>query len=67
MLGISTANSLSKKRPYIIVFAFILGMILTPPDVISQILLALPIWMLFEFGLMLAKLVSKNKGKSNTT
>ena len=67
MLGISTANSLSRKRPYIIVFAFILGMILTPPDVISQILLALPIWILFEFGLMLAKLASKNKGKSNTT
>ena len=67
MLGISSADSLSRKRPYIIVFAFILGMILTPPDVISQILLALPIWMLFEFGLMLAKLATKNKGKSNTT
>ncbi len=66
MLGISSADSLSRKRPYIIVFAFILGMILTPPDVISQILLALPIWMLFEFGLMLAKLATKNKGKSNT-
>ena len=54
-----------KKRPYIIVFAFILGMILTPPDVISQILLALPIWLLFEFGLLLAKLFTKNKAKSN--
>ena len=65
MLGISSTESLSKKRPYIIVFAFILGMILTPPDVISQILLALPIWLLFEFGLLLAKLFSKNKAKSS--
>ena len=65
MLGISSTESLSKKRPYIIVFAFILGMILTPPDVISQILLALPIWLLFEFGLLLAKLFSKNKPKSS--
>ena len=61
MLGISSTESLSKKRPYIIVFAFILGMILTPPDVISQILLALPIWLLFEFGLLLAKLFTKIK------
>jgi sec-independent protein translocase protein TatC len=42
-------------RPYIIVLAFIVGMILTPPDVVSQILLALPMWGLFELGLLLAK------------
>ena len=46
--------------------AFILGMILTPPDVISQILLAVPIWLLFELGLLLARLLNKNKGKSKT-
>jgi sec-independent protein translocase protein TatC len=63
---ISSINSLSKKRPYIIVMAFILGMILTPPDVISQILLAVPIWLLFELGLLLARLLNKNKGKSKT-
>tara|TARA_B100001996_G_scaffold379850_1_gene366253 strand:+ start:1391 stop:2128 length:738 start_codon:yes stop_codon:yes gene_type:complete len=67
LLGISNTYSLSKKRPYIIVFAFILGMILTPPDVISQILLAVPIWLLFELGLLLSHLISKNKGKSNTS
>ena len=60
---LTTVESLSKKRPYIIVFAFIIGMILTPPDVISQVLLAIPIWVLFEFGLFLAKIVTKNKGK----
>ena len=60
---LTTVQSLSKKRPYIIVFAFILGMILTPPDVISQILLAIPIWLLFESGLVLAKAITKNKSK----
>ena len=60
---LTTVQSLSKKRPYIIVFAFILGMILTPPDVISQILLAIPIWLLFESGLVLAKIITRNKNK----
>jgi len=63
LAGLTTVESLSKKRPYIIVFAFIIGMILTPPDVISQVLLAIPIWVLFEFGLFLAKIITKNKGK----
>ena len=60
---LTTVQSLSKKRPYIIVFAFILGMILTPPDVISQILLAIPIWLLFESGLILAKAITNKKNK----
>jgi len=60
---LTTVDSLSRKRPFIIVFAFIIGMILTPPDVISQVLLAVPIWVLFEFGLFLAKIITKNKGK----
>jgi len=61
---ISTVESLSKKRPYIIVIAFFLGMVLTPPDIISQILLAIPIWLLFELGLFLAYLITRNKAKS---
>lgn len=60
MLGISDTKSLSKKRPYIIVVAFVVGMILTPPDIISQILLAVPIWLLFELGLLLSYFVRKN-------
>ena len=64
IFGISTVESLSKKRPYIIVIAFILGMVLTPPDIISQILLAIPIWLLFEIGLFLAYLITRNKAKS---
>lgn len=55
--GICTEESLKNKRPYIIVGAFVIGMLLTPPDIISQILLALPIWLLFETGLLLARLL----------
>ena len=48
--GITTPDSLARKRPYIIVGCFVFGMLLTPPDVISQSLLALPMWLLFEAG-----------------
>ena len=51
----TTIEKLSSNRPYIILFAFFVGMLLTPPDVISQILLAIPIWVLFEIGLVLGK------------
>lgn len=53
--GIVSVHSLVEKRPYIIVGAFIVGMLLTPPDVMSQVLLALPMWGLFELGLLLAR------------
>lgn len=53
--GITTKESLIDKRPYIIVGAFVVGMLLTPPDVISQTLLAVPIWLLFELGLLCAR------------
>ncbi len=53
--GISSVESLSAKRPYIVVGAFVFGMLLTPPDVISQTLLALPMWLLFEVGLLFGK------------
>ncbi len=50
--GMTTAEDLKKKRPYVIVGAFVVGMLLTPPDVISQIMLAIPMWLLFELGLI---------------
>jgi|TARA_R110002096_G_scaffold246654_6_gene438918 sec-independent protein translocase protein TatC len=53
--GVSTPQKLADKRPYIIVGTFVIGMLLTPPDVISQTLLALPMWLLFEIGLIMAK------------
>ena len=54
--GISTTESLSRKRPYVIVGAVVVGMVLTPPDVISQSMLALPVWILYECGLLLCKI-----------
>ena len=57
--GLASVETLSKKRPYIIVGAFIVGMLLTPPDIISQVLLALPVWLLFELGLILGRFVKQ--------
>jgi len=53
--GITTPAELASKRPYIIVGAFVVGMLLTPPDVISQTLLAIPMWCLFELGLIMCR------------
>ncbi len=55
--GITTADELAKKRPYIIVGCFIFGMLLTPPDIISQSLLAIPMWMLFEVGVFFGRYI----------
>lgn len=55
--GIATAESMAKKRPYVIIGCFIVGMLLTPPDVVSQLLLALPCWVLFEIGIFFARFV----------
>ena len=54
-MGVTTPESLVSKRPYIIVGAFVIGMFLTPPDVISQTLLALPMWVLFELGVLFSR------------
>jgi len=48
--GMATQKGLREKRPYVIVGAFVIGMLLTPPDIISQTLLAVPVWLLFELG-----------------
>ena len=60
-LGVTTPKQLAAKRPYVIVVAFIVGMLLTPPDVISQVLLAIPVWLLFEIGLVLSRIVVPRK------
>ncbi len=54
-VGITTPEDLRKKRPYVIVGVFVAGMLLTPPDVISQTLLALPMWLLFELGIFFSR------------
>jgi len=53
--GIITRQSLTEKRPYVIVGVFVIAMFLTPPDALSQTLLALPMWMLFESGLLFSR------------
>ncbi|MDH5710527.1 MAG: twin-arginine translocase subunit TatC [Gammaproteobacteria bacterium] len=59
--GATTPARLGEKRPYIIVGAFVIGMLLTPPDVISQTLLAVPMLLLFEGGLIMARIFLKEK------
>ena len=53
--GVTTPDDLRAKRPYIIVAAFVIGMLLTPPDIFSQTLLAIPMWFLFEVGVVCAR------------
>ena len=60
--GVATQEGLRQKRPYIIVAAFVIGGVLTPPDVISQTLLAVPMWILFELGLLFSKWFMEQRG-----
>lgn len=53
--GITTPEDLKAKRPYIVVAAFVVGMLLTPPDIFSQTLLAIPMWLLFEVGVVVSR------------
>ena len=64
--GIISAADLRGKRPYIIVGAFAVGMLLTPPDVISQMMLALPVWLLFESGLYLSRFLTPAAAEEDT-
>ena len=57
--GITTTERLAASRPYVIVGCFVVGMVLTPPDVLSQLMLAIPMWMLFEIGVQVSKLVGR--------
>ena len=59
--GFTTPAALVAKRPYIIVGAFVLGMMLTPPDIISQTLLAFPMWVLFELGVIFARIYVRKR------
>jgi sec-independent protein translocase protein TatC len=61
MFGITTVEKLKNNRPYVIIGAFILGMLLTPPDIISQVLIAIPMWLLFEAGLIFAPMFKRKE------
>jgi len=65
--GVTTPQSLASKRPYLIVSAFVVGMLLTPPDIISQTLLALPMWILFEIGLIFSRIYVRDKNEKDAT
>ena len=59
--GATTANDLAKKRAYVLVSCFVIGMLITPPDIISQTLLAVPMWLLFEIGILVGRFVKPSK------
>lgn len=60
-VGVVTPEALIAKRRYIIVLAFVVAMLLTPPDVISQVLLAVPLWLLFEAGVLVSRLYVRKR------
>lgn len=66
-MGITTAESLTAKRPYIIVGVFVVGMLLTPPDVISQTLLAIPMWLLYEAGIFFSRFFKRGNREETET
>ncbi|MFT7491424.1 MAG: sec-independent protein translocase protein TatC [Pseudohongiellaceae bacterium] len=64
--GAVTPESLAAKRAYVVVGCFILGMLLTPPDVISQVLLALPMWILYECGIIIGRRITPKKKEDDS-
>lgn len=66
LTGATTRASLSEKRPYVFIACFVLGMVLTPPDIFSQILLAVPMWLLFELGLLVAWMLESKASPAGT-
>lgn len=66
-MGFTSQQSLRDKRPYVIVGVFIIGMLLTPPDVISQTLLAIPMWALYEVGIYFAGFVKPSEETEEST
>lgn len=59
--GLTTPDKLSKARPYVFLGAFVIGMFLTPPDIISQTLLAVPVYLLFELGIIMARVFTPRR------
>ena len=65
--GVTTPHAMASKRPYVIVGVFVVGMLLTPPDVISQTLLAVPMWALFELGVLFSRYYVRSGGGAEDT
>ena len=64
-MGMVSVAKLREIRPYVIVGAFVIGAIFTPPDVVSQFMLATPLWVLYEIGIIVAAMISKPKPESD--
>lgn len=64
MFGAVSVQKLREIRPYIIVGAFVIGAIFTPPDVISQVMLAVPLWLLYELGIIVAAMMVKRRAQN---
>jgi sec-independent protein translocase protein TatC len=59
--GLTTPDKLGKARPYVFLGAFVVGMLLTPPDIISQTLLAVPVYLLYEAGIIMSRVFAKKR------
>ena len=64
LMGMTTPEKLANNRPYVIVSVFVIGMLLTPPDIISQTLMAIPMWLLFEVGIFMGRILKKNSSET---
>ena len=62
--GLTTPDKLGKARPYVFLMAFVVGMFLTPPDVISQTLLAVPVYLLYELGILMSRIFVRDREKT---
>ncbi|SFV88065.1 Twin-arginine translocation protein TatC [hydrothermal vent metagenome] len=65
MFNMTTIEKLKKNRPFVVIGAFVLGMLLTPPDIISQTLIAIPMWLLFEAGLIFAPMFKRQESNAS--
>ena len=63
--GLTSVETLAKNRAYVFLGAFVVGMLITPPDVISQTLLAVPVYLLYECGILLSKILTKKKEEAD--
>lgn len=62
--GLTTPEKLGKARPYVFLMAFVIGMFLTPPDVISQTLLAVPVYLLYELGILMSRILTPRRSET---
>jgi len=65
-MGVVSPQSMANQRPYVIVGAFVIGMLMTPPDIFSQVMLAVPVCLLFEVGLFFARQMEKNQTQNES-